>query len=408
MGVKSAFDRLDQSYLNDLVVRAGQGSSNAFAELFASVSDRQLYYLCALFGDREQAVNALGNVFMSAWRELPALTRPELFTLWLSRFSANEYFEKSGQERAKNGRYTLSQFLNLPLAESQIMLMKYENGLSDAEIGEILNVGRSTVRRFVRLGRRHLNRDTSGANQESGDHSGTHSDLKDFSPLTPVEAAHVLDNVFESCNADANTVPMEALSSYAIYRKERFSLQRSILGIAIAVFMMLPVLFLVPSYSVSVEETGERGLPVYTIEVKSLLPVGKVLASFRNHRLPVYEAGSKEYTVEPTRNGKLSITVELINRQRRSGEYDVVDVDSNGPQLIDNRTVDDTFVIMVKDAGIGVDYREVYAQDNSGNVHYPITANADEGIVFEYPEEAWDIYIPDHIGNTLHLVISLK
>lgn len=407
MGVKSVFDRLDQTYLNDLVVRSGQGSSNAFAELFASVADRQLHYLCSAFGDREQAKSALADVFAAAWRDLPGLTRPELFMIWLSRLSANKYFEMSGQERAKNGKYTLSQLLNLPLAESQIMLMKYEHGLTESEIGDILNIGRSTIRRFVRLGRKHLSRGAAAA-AEKPDNAAAEVSGGDYSPLTPVEAADILDKVFESCDTEANTVPMEALSAYAVYRKERFSLQRGILAIAILVFMMLPMLFLIPGYSVSVEENGERGLPVYTVNVKSVLPVGKVLASLKNHNLPVYEAGAREFTIEPTRNGKLSITIELVNRQRTSGEYDVVNVDSQGPQLVDNKTTDDYFIIRVEDAGIGVDYREVYAISKSGTVYYPVTSDAEEGIVFEYPEEAWDIYIPDHIGNTLHLAISLK
>lgn len=406
MGVKSVFDRLDQTYLNDLVVRSGQGSSNAFAELFASVADRQLHYLCAAFGDREQAKSALTDVFAAAWRDLPGLTRPELFMIWLSRLSANEYFERSGQERAKNGRYTLSQLLNLPLVESQIMLMKFEHNLTESEIGDILNVGRSTIRRFVRIGRKHLSRGAAAG--EEPDNAAGAARGNEYSPLTPVEAADILDTVFESCEAKANTVPMEALSAYAVYRKERFSLQRGILAISILVFMMLPMLFMIPGYSVSVEENGERGLPVYTVNVKSVLPVGKVLASLRNHNLPVYEAGAREFTIEPTRNGKLSITVELVNRQRTSGEYDVVNVDSQGPQLVDNETTDDYFIIKVEDAGIGVDYREVYATSKSGKVYYPVTSDAEEGIVFEYPEEPWDIYIPDHIGNTLHLAISLK
>jgi hypothetical protein len=54
-----------------------------------------------------------------------------------------------------------------------------------------------------------------------------------------------------------------------------------------------------------------------------------------------------------------------------------------------------------------VDYREIYAVSASGEVHYPVKASEEEGVLFTYPDEAWDIYIPDHIGNTLHLSVKL-
>ena len=413
MGVKGVFERLDQSYLDDLVVKSRQGDSNAFAELFASVADRQLFYLTNLFGNREQAVKALEPVFINALKSLPGLVKPELFTIWLCRMATNEYLEESGIEKARNTRYTLSQLLNLPLAESQIMMMSFEQGLTDAEIADILNIGRSTVRRFIKLAARHLPGSPKNADNmpkaARRDKGSTEANwLVHHNALTPIESAEILDAVFEACGRDANTVPMEALSSYAVYRKERFSLQRGILTAALIVFLMLPALFLIPSYEVSVENTGERGLPVYTIDVKSVMPINKVLASLGNHGLPVYEADARKFTVEPTRNGIMSVEVELINRQSVLTKYEVSGVDANGPVLVGSETGDDTFVIRIEDAGIGVDYREIYAVGKSGKVYHPISADPENGVVFEYPDEKWDVYIPDHIGNTLHLSIKLK
>ena len=165
MGVRNSFEKLDQSYLDDLVVRAGKGSSNAFAELFASVSGRQLYYLERLFGDRDQAIKALREVFINVMKGLPGLTRPDLFMPWISRQSANIYYEHTGSDEAENGEFTLSQLLNLPLAESQIMLMSAEQGFSVPEIEAILNIGKSTVTRFTKLGVKHLRRDEGAADR---------------------------------------------------------------------------------------------------------------------------------------------------------------------------------------------------------------------------------------------------
>ena len=117
------FDRLDQTYLNGLVTRARQGNSNAFAELFASVADRQLCYLTHLFGSREEAIEVLPEVFTAVHRSLPSLAKADLFMPWICRISALKYMGKAGLRSVGNSDYTLSQILNLPLAESQIMLM---------------------------------------------------------------------------------------------------------------------------------------------------------------------------------------------------------------------------------------------------------------------------------------------
>jgi len=176
-----------------------------------------------------------------------------------------------------------------------------------------------------------------------------------------------------------------------------------------AVFVLLPLLFVLPRFTVTEAAEGERGLPVYTVQVRSVLPVGRVTARLRNHSLPVYEAGAKEFTVEPTRNGALTIRVELINRQGTESETEVTDVDCTGPALLDSLIGEDFFTLYVADEGIGVDYREIIAKNAAGEEIRPLEYNEEEGsVTFSYPEEDWDVYIPDHIGNTLHLALTLQ
>ena len=88
MAVRNRFDRLDQTYLNGMVATAKQGSSNAFAELFASVADRQLWYLAQLFGSREKALQAMPEVFTDVYEGLPSLAKSELIMPWLCRISS--------------------------------------------------------------------------------------------------------------------------------------------------------------------------------------------------------------------------------------------------------------------------------------------------------------------------------
>lgn len=416
---------LDQAYLNDLVIRSERGDSNAFSELFAAVWEGQYTYLSEMLDDSADIKTALQEVFTQALQRLPGLPRAELFLPWLCRISFLYCRERQNDIPAgeKKGQHLfhLSQILNLPLTESQILLMTYEQNLPDEEIRQILNLGRILLRRYRKDGLRHLQRDMTPqdkaeaqkaalpANGSGKKKTGTPNIRHAAAKPGAGEVTKILEQIFDSCGKKPNTVPMEALASYAVYRRERFSLQKWILSAGLIAFLFLPMLFLLPKFEVRENEEGERGLPVYTIEVQSFLPVDKVLARLNTHALPVYEAGAKEFTVEPTRNGTMTISVELINRQQAKKTVTVENVDSKGPELLGSETGSSTFLLKVTDAGIGVDYRESYAVTASGSVVRPLETNEQTGeILFVYPEEDWDIYIPDHIGNTLHLAITLE
>ena len=227
--------------------------------------------------------------------------------------------------------------------------------------------------------------------------------------LDELTASRILGNVFDACGKEPNSIPMEALSAYAVYRKERFSLQRAVIIGAMILFLALPFLFTLPRISVTQEKEGIRGLPVYTIRVRSLLPERSVTAGLKSHMLPVYEADAGVYTVEPTRNGTMTVRVELVNRQSAAENVSVKDVDAHGPVFTESRTEQDRLFLYLEDQGIGIDFRDAYAKTASGEIIRPVSWKEDLGeIVFPYPEEPWDVYVPDYIGNTLHLALSFR
>ena len=229
------------------------------------------------------------------------------------------------------------------------------------------------------------------------------------SMIDPQQAAAVLEQIFEQCGVEPNSIPMEALSAYTVYRSERFHLQRGILVAVLTLFFLMPFLFFRPKFTVDMEEDGIRKLPVYTVHVENVLPVHSVKARQKNRMLPVYEADSRTYTIEPTRNGTLQISVALFNRQETSVTMNVEGVDRNGPAFIGSDVIGDLVYLYVKDEGIGVDYDGVYASNAAGIRILPTETDPATGtIVFPYPEEGWDVYIPDHIGNTLHLAVKFE
>ena len=414
-------EKLDQKYLTDLVRKAQSGSSNAAAELYAAVCRRIYAYLYILCKNREKTGILFQDIVTQTLSGLQNLTDADLFLPWIARkcvLRCSELSEGTGSAALRpdkeidtpEGRYTAAYLLNLPLTESQVLLMRYGQGMTEQEIGDVLNFSRSMTRTCLKSGRRHLRGETEGS--EGGrfsPHRRKSIPLEQAPELEAVEAARILEESFTACGQEPNTVPLEALSAYAVYRKERFFLQRRVLTGLLILFLLLPLCFLLPRMEVEVEDAGERGLPVYTIRIGSLLPVSRVTAKVNARSLPVYEAGARLYTVEPTRNGSLTLTVELVNRQQQSMELPVTAVDGEAPKLKDSEIGEETVLLRVEDSGIGIDYAEIAAITESGMTVLPLQTDEAAGeILFSYPEENWDVYIPDHIGNTLHLSLTLE
>ena len=115
------------------------------------------------------------------------------------------------------------------------------------------------------------------------------SNTPDEPQLDAAAASQMLESVFEAAGVEPNDVPMEALASYTTYRKERFGLQRAIVATVLVLFLLLPLLFIAPAFSVNERELGERGLPVYSVQVDGVIPIRSVTARLGTHALPVYE-----------------------------------------------------------------------------------------------------------------------
>jgi hypothetical protein len=222
--------------------------------------------------------------------------------------------------------------------------------------------------------------------------------------LDVAEAEEILKLVFIDCGEEFEAAPMEALTSYSLYRKESFRLQRAVLLASLILFGMVPVFFVEPKYETTYNPKGERGLPEYTIRIDTLLPVKSVTAVLGGLRLPVYEVNSHEYTIEPTRNGKVELTVELFNRQSVSGELDVRNADVTPPKLVKYTYEEGDYTLTLTDDGVGVDYGSIYASAPSGEVIYPESFDREAGTVtFGDDVLGAEVYIPDYFANTLTL-----
>lgn len=223
------------------------------------------------------------------------------------------------------------------------------------------------------------------------------------------DASKILENVFRENQMAPNTVPLEVLTAYSNYRRERFSLQRMILLIIMVLFLMLPFLFIPSTFTLKRNVSADAPNPTYTLEVTSKMLVDRVTASIDGRNVPVYEVDSHVYSIEPALNGTMTVTVTLMNRQTCTKTVEVQHVDLETPIVVSNDFRDGQIYLYLSDTGSGVDYENIYATDLSGHIIHPVSYDKASGcVVFSYPEETLNVFIPDYAKNKLQLVISLR
>lgn len=222
-------------------------------------------------------------------------------------------------------------------------------------------------------------------------------------------ASKILESVFEDNQVEPNSIPLEVLTAYSSYRKERFALQRSILVIMMVLFLMLPFLFIAPDFSIKADENKYTATPVYEVEVDSFMPISRVTATIDGRNIPVYEMDAHKYSIEPAINGRMKVTVTLLNRQQTTKYIEVTNVDVDVPVLISTNWDDKYLYLTLSDSDSGINFKEIKAIDTGGNSHNPVFYNESNGqVVFAYPKDSLNVYISDNAGNSLQLVVSLQ
>lgn len=223
------------------------------------------------------------------------------------------------------------------------------------------------------------------------------------------QAGKILENVFEANHAEPNSVPLETLTAYSNYRKERFILQRTIIVVIMVVFFMLPFLFIPPDFTLKTASEANMTNPTYTLTVTSHMPVKRITAAINGHTVPVYEMDAHVYSIEPAVNGQMKITVDLINHQKKTVYVDVKNVDLDPPVVVSTDFDSDHVYLYLSDKGSGIDYENITVTGLNGETIRPLSWDPDTGcVVFPYPDTTWNVYIPDFAANQLQLVLSTK
>lgn len=233
---------------------------------------------------------------------------------------------------------------------------------------------------------------------------------KSSAPQLDLEtASKILEQTFEANNMKKNTIPLEVLVSYSTYRRERFSLQRTMLVLIMVLFLLLPLLFIPSSFTIEKDETtGRTYNPVYRLEVDSPMLVERINATIDGYNVPLYEVDAHVYFVEPPRNGEMIVTVTLANRQNHTESIEVTDVDREIPVAVSCVKDGDLVSLFLSDNHSGVDFQALEAYDLNGNKVVPVSVDPARGCVaFSTTADTLNVYVPDLAGNKLQLILSI-
>ena len=173
---------LDYKYLSKVVRSAQQGNNDAFAELYAATYQRQYAYACNYLKDNYLAQDALQEIYILVYKNLPTLKDPMVFISWLNQISFRVCFnmqERQGKTFSENilslddetniqpvcddtpekqvivideHKYIMKQIMSLPDSESLAIIYRYFNNMKIDDIASMMHTSKSTVKRLLNSG----------------------------------------------------------------------------------------------------------------------------------------------------------------------------------------------------------------------------------------------------------------
>lgn len=160
--------KLDLKYITHLVVDAQAGSSEAFAELYAATYQDQYRFAYLYLKDEYLAQDALQQTYIESLGALGTLNDPALFLpqlrqigyktcLSISMKQKNDFdnFEET-MVTIDGNSYSIRRILNLPFTESQILLMRYCDRMTNHKIAKMMKISQRSVHHYLSLGRKRL------------------------------------------------------------------------------------------------------------------------------------------------------------------------------------------------------------------------------------------------------------
>lgn len=179
---------LDYNYLAELVLRAQEGDSDSFAELYLATYQQQFRFSYRYLQDEFLAQDALQETYILALKNMTTLRDPHVFVSWLNQINMRVCFSIYRREKRQElqmERYELlnvwnienrgdldspefravkqdeqerliKQIMQLPFSESQVIILRYFRGMKLEEVADIMQISLSSVKRYLESGRKKL------------------------------------------------------------------------------------------------------------------------------------------------------------------------------------------------------------------------------------------------------------
>lgn len=158
--------------MKSLVKRAQKGDADAFTQLMQSQMQNMYKTARAVLKNDEDAADAIADTLLACWEKIGQLRRAEFFRTWMTKILINKcndilrkrkdlYLDSTAQELpSQTQEYNTVEWMQVMKSLDEkyqlIMILYYVDGLTAAQISEVLQMPASTVRTRLARGRQQI------------------------------------------------------------------------------------------------------------------------------------------------------------------------------------------------------------------------------------------------------------
>lgn len=377
---------LSHQQLGKLLARAQQGDSAAFDALYRATAPVQQSQICLYMGTAQRAEDLLQEVYLTLWKHLPEIQRPEALVAYLNRTTyhlCQNQRRLQGRRQAIAPQYALRED-DLPPAEDPAAQKDWELSLQAA-----LKTLSPAQRRAVEL--RYFQGKTIQEICEE-----THQSASTVHRLLRAALEKLRLTVLPAV-VPALALPHTGVSPAAVAPRQVRPARRAGVGAAVtcaaavAAVSLAAVPVEIAGVEVGVQPAREKTV---SVRVESPLPLRQLtLTGPEGEAVSMVKEG-EHYRGTVTRNGRYLLTAVGVTGTREVQDLLVEGVDREGPALAQCRQEGEyTWLVMEDSAGVD---SLVCGEEGA---EYPPLQREGDAFAFSLPAGNHRIWAEDRLGN---------
>lgn len=415
-----------------LVIKARNGDSQAFHQIYEHTAPVQYHYLRQIMDDPSDAQDALQEIYFLLYQNLEKIHSPGALVAYLNRLSFNvgknvsrstgkfhnrivEIDEASqvadptlsvtdGIEKREKREMVRKALEELPDQERRILVQRYYQKQTLSQIAYAMDTSLSTVKRLQRLGKKHLK---EALEWRDGIFAGL------FLPGLIRSAEQIAENTvcppFKELPGNTfpanESAPAPPASQYSAVSVAGTVAVKSALTMAALAAAAAVCSAAVPAPSVEKIELPKdyTAAPAeVTISIESMLPLRNVkLTSPSGENLKVIDAGAGRFKAGAVKNGAYTFTASAVNGKSVSKTFQVDKIDRKPPRLVSvNQHEGRITVAVFEDDETGINYDSLYCEAEDGTITLPGSVDKKmKSAAFCLPKKNNVLHFADLAGN---------